>query len=94
MLNFPAKYFRKPIPFRYKITFMRTLQVTIPDDVFGVLSSFANRQDEFVPEAIQEKLERESRQHLKELLAEGYKATAKENLVLTKEFEAADLENL
>jgi hypothetical protein len=73
---------------------MRTLQVTIPDDVFGVLSSFANRQDKFVLEAIQEKLEREKRQNLNELLAEGYKATATEDLVLTKEFEAADLENL
>jgi hypothetical protein len=73
---------------------MRTLQVKIPDDVFGVLSSFANRQDKFVLEAIQEKLERENRQNLKELLAEGYQATATEDLVLTKEFEAADLENL
>jgi hypothetical protein len=73
---------------------MRTLQVTIPDDVFGVLSSFASRQDKFVLEAIQEKLEREKRQNLKELLAEGYQATAKEDLALTKEFEAADLENL
>jgi hypothetical protein len=67
---------------------MRTLQVTIPDDVFGVLSSFANRQDKFVLEAIQEKLERENRQNLKELLAEGYKATAKEDLALTKEFDS------
>jgi hypothetical protein len=73
---------------------MRTLQVTIPDDVFGVLSSFSKQQDKFVLEAIQEKLEREKRQNLKELLAEGYKATAEEDLVLTKEFEAADLENL
>jgi hypothetical protein len=69
---------------------MRTLQVTIPDDVFGVLSSL----DKFVLEAIQEKIERENRQNLKELLAEGYKATAKENLALTKEFAAADFENL
>jgi hypothetical protein len=66
---------------------MRTLQVTIPDDVFGVLSTFANRQDKFVLEAIQEKLEREKRQNLNELLAEGYKATATEDLALTKEFD-------
>jgi hypothetical protein len=71
---------------------MRTLQVTIPDDVFGVLSTFANRQDKFVLEAIQEKLERENRQNLNELLAEGYKAAATEDLALTKEFEAADNE--
>lgn len=73
---------------------MRTLQVTIPDEIFGVLSSFANRQDEFVVEAIKEKLEREKHQNLQQLLVEGYKATAKEDLALTKEFETADLENL
>ena len=73
---------------------MRTLQVTIPDEIFGVLSSLAKRQDEFVVEAIQEKLEREKHQNLKQLLVEGYKATAKEDLALTKEFETADLENL
>ena len=77
-----------------KITDMRTLQVTIPDEIFGVLSSLTKQQDEFVVEAIQEKLEREKHQNLKQLLAEGYKATAKEDLALTKEFETADLENL
>jgi hypothetical protein len=73
---------------------MRTLQVTIPDEIFGVLSSLAKKQDEFVVEAIKEKLEREQRQNLNQLLAEGYRATAKEDLELAKEFEAADLENL
>lgn len=76
------------------MAFMRTLQVTIPDEIFGVLSSLAKKQDEFVVEAIKEKLEREQRQNLKRLLAEGYRATAKEDLALTKEFESADLENL
>jgi hypothetical protein len=73
---------------------MRTLQVTIPDEIFGVLSSFSTKQDEFVVEAIKEKLEREKQQNLQQLLIEGYKATAKEDLALTKEFETADLENL
>ncbi len=73
---------------------MRTLQVTIPDEIFGVLSSLAKRQDEFVVEAIQEKLEREKHQNLKQLLVEGYQATANEDLALTKEFETADFENL
>jgi len=73
---------------------MRTLQVTIPDEIFGVLSSMTNHQDQFVVEAIREKLEREKTQNLKHLLTEGYQATAKEDLALTKEFEAADLENL
>ena len=66
---------------------MRTLQITIPDEIFGVLSSFSKHQDKFVVEAIREKLEREKTKNLKQLLAEGYKATAKEDLALTKEFE-------
>ena len=73
---------------------MRTLQVTIPDEIFGVLSSFSTKQDEFVVEAIREKLARENRQDFKQLLAEGYQATAKDDLALTKEFESADFENL
>ncbi len=73
---------------------MRTLQVTIPDEIFGVLSALEKRQDDFVVEAIKEKLEREKYRNLKQLLTEGYQATAKEDLALTKEFENADLENL
>lgn len=73
---------------------MRTLEVKLSDEIFGVLSSLAKKQDEFVVEAIKEKLEREKRQNFQQLLAEGYKSTAKEDLSLTKEFEAADLETL
>lgn len=73
---------------------MRTLQVTIPDEIYGVLNSLTKKQDEFVVEAIREKLEREKRQNTQKLLVEGYQATAKEDFALTKEFETADLENL
>lgn len=73
---------------------MRTLQITIPDEIFGILSLYSKQQDEFVVEAIREKLEREKSKNLKKLLAEGYKATAKEDLALTKDFETADFENL
>lgn len=73
---------------------MRTLQITIPDEIFGILSSYSKQQDEFVVEAIREKLKREKSKNLKKLLAEGYKATAKEDLALTKDFETADFENL
>ena len=73
---------------------MRTLEIKIPDEIFGVLSSFSKKQDEFVMDAIKEKLEREKANNLKQLLVEGYQAMAKEDLALTKEFEIADLENL
>jgi hypothetical protein len=71
---------------------MRTLQVTIPDEIFGVLSSFSKPQDEFVLEAIKEKLVREKSQNFNVLLAEGYLATAKEDLVIAKEFAFSDLD--
>ncbi len=73
---------------------MRTLQIKIPDEIFGILSDFSKEQDKFVVEAIQEKLEREKTKNLKQLLVEGYQVTAKEDLALTREFETADLENL
>ncbi|MCU0240582.1 MAG: hypothetical protein MUC29_14165 [Pyrinomonadaceae bacterium] len=73
---------------------MRTLEIKLPDEIFGVLSSLSKKQDKFVLEAIREKLEREKGQNLKQQMIEGYKATAKEDLALTKEFESADLENL
>ncbi|MBC7796185.1 MAG: hypothetical protein H7Z37_04840 [Pyrinomonadaceae bacterium] len=73
---------------------MKTLEITIPDEVFGVLNSVAKPQNKFVLEAIQEKLEREKAQNFKQLLEEGYIATAKEDLALTKEFEAADFDKL
>ena len=73
---------------------MRTLQITIPDELFGALSLLAKRQDKFVAEAIREKLAREKARNLQQLLAEGYRATAQEDLALAKEFECADLENL
>jgi hypothetical protein len=39
---------------------MKTIEVNLPDEVFGVLSSIAKKQDEFVLDAIREKIERES----------------------------------
>ncbi len=54
---------------------MKTLEVTIPDKIFGVLSSLTNHQDKFVLEAIREKLEREGNKEL----AEENKLSAKNN---------------
>lgn len=66
---------------------MKIIEVKLPDEIFGVLSAIAKQKDKFVVEAIREKLEREKKENLNQLLAEGYKATAKEDLELMKEFE-------
>lgn len=70
---------------------MKTLEINLPDEIFGVLSMLAGRRDEFVVEAIKEKIEREKRHSL---LVEGYQAAFQEDLALAKEFETADFENL
>lgn len=51
---------------------MKTLEIKLPDENFGILSVIAKQQDKFVVEAIKEKIERENKQSL---LVEGYQAT-------------------
>ena len=70
---------------------MKTIEVKLPDEIFGVLSVIAKQQDKFVVEAIKEKIEREKKHSL---LVEGYQATYQEDLSLAKEFETADFENV
>lgn len=38
---------------------MKTLEIKIPDEVFGVLSTIAKKKDKFVVDAIKEKIARE-----------------------------------
>ncbi len=73
---------------------MKTIEIKVPDEILGFLSSVSREQEKFVLEAIKEKVRREKTRDLKVLLAEGYQATAGEDLKITKEFETADLENL
>ena len=70
---------------------MKTLEVKIPDEIFGILSVIAKKRDEFVIDAIKEKIVREKKHTL---LVEGYQASFKEDLALADEFETADFENL
>lgn len=70
------------------------LEVNVPDEIFSGLSLNPAKREEFVLEAIKEKVQREKKENLTALLAEGYQATRGADLALTKEFEAADLENL
>ncbi len=70
---------------------MKTLEIKLPDEVFGVLSAIAKQQDKFVVEAIKKKIEREKKHSL---LVEGYQATFQEDSALAKEFETADFENV
>ena len=73
---------------------MQTIEVNVPDDVLNSLGSVSKERETFVLEAIKEKINREKKRNLPLLLAEGYRAVAKEDLKVAKEFEAADFENL
>lgn len=73
---------------------MKTIEIDIPDEILGFLGSVSKEQEKFVLEAIKEKVSREKQRDLKTLLAEGYRASAAEDLKITREFESADLENL
>ncbi len=73
---------------------MKTIEIKIPDEIFGFLGSVSREQEKFVLEAIKEKVNREKKRNLKAILVEGYQATLAEDFEITKEFEAADLENL
>lgn len=70
---------------------MKTLEIKLPDEIFGVLSAIAKQKDKFVVEAIKEKIAREKKHSL---LVEGYKTTFQEDLELAKEFESADFESV
>ncbi len=54
---------------------MTTIQLTIPDEVIRLMDSISEPREEFVLEAIQEKLARENRNNLTEILVKGYQAT-------------------
>lgn len=73
---------------------MQTIEINVSDEVLGFLGSVSKEREKFVLEAIDEKINREKKQSLQSLLAEGYRATAAEDLKITKAFEVADLENL
>ena len=73
---------------------MQKIEVNIPDEILGFLGSVSKEREKFVLEAIREKVNRDKKSNLKTLLVEGYQATAADDLKITKEFEAADLENV
>jgi metal-responsive CopG/Arc/MetJ family transcriptional regulator len=70
------------------------LNITLPK----ILVEAMNRMTEprkrswFIAEAVKQRIEQKEKEEMEQRLIEGYKATAKENRALTREFEDADLE--
>ncbi len=70
---------------------MKRLNITLPEELDKALDGMPSKSG-FIAEALKEKLEREKRKKLGELLIEGYKATKEEDKKLNKEWEEITLE--
>jgi glucose-6-phosphate-specific signal transduction histidine kinase len=70
---------------------MRRLNITLPDEIGQQIEAIPNKS-RFIAEAIKERLERERRQKIDELLIEGYKATKEEDRRTNEEWEGITLE--
>jgi metal-responsive CopG/Arc/MetJ family transcriptional regulator len=70
------------------------LNITIPKPLAQELEKLTQNKSDFIAEALASKIKELRKQKLKELLTEGYKATAREAAAISGDFEAADLEGL
>ncbi len=70
------------------------LNITIPKDLAQTLNEFAGhrKRSRFIVEAVRKQIDNKRKEEIEKSLEEGYRATARESLALTKEFEHADLE--
>ena len=77
---------------------MKTIQIELPKAMEEQLNSMSQDQQNFIVEAIREKIEKKTvteadTESLTESLIEGYQATYEEDLSLTSDFESVDLED-
>ncbi|WAC13737.1 hypothetical protein [Dyadobacter pollutisoli] len=69
---------------------MKTIKLTLPDPAIAYIKSIQKKEEIFAKEAVEEKIARGHRTNLKDLLKEGYQATAKEDLEISNDFQFAD----
>ena len=65
---------------------MSTITLNLPPDIDKELSELSVKKEEFLLEALKEKIRSEKRLNLESLLIEGYKERRKENELLNKDF--------
>lgn len=70
---------------------MIRLNITLPEDIVRYLAQKQNKS-RFIAQALREKLEREKRERIETLMAEGYKSTELEDKNLDAEWDKASLE--
>ena len=71
---------------------MVRLNITLPDDIAEKIANKPNKS-RFIAEALKEKIEREKKKQIENLLLEGYSATSEENEKLQDDWEITDTEN-
>jgi len=70
------------------------LNVTLPRDLVESLNQIAGprNRSRMISESVREYIRQRKKTELEKRLEEGYRASAAENIAMTKEFEAIDLE--
>ncbi|MCL5073054.1 MAG: hypothetical protein M1308_19525 [Actinobacteria bacterium] len=70
---------------------MKRLNITLPDKVAEAVEVYQNKS-KFIAEAIIEKIEKDKKEKLDELLVEGYKSECDSNKNVNHDWEDATLE--
>ena len=70
------------------------LNITLPAELAKELKHItaSRKQSKFVAEAVEQKIKQLKQKQMEKELAAGYKATRKEGVEITKEFDSVDLE--
>ena len=70
------------------------LNITLSKDLVMSLDQITGprKRSRFIEEAVEMRLKQKQKEKLDKLLEEGYRATKKESLALSREFEHVDLE--
>ena len=73
---------------------MKTLQLSLPEELEKELTFLSHDSESFIITAIREKMQSLHHRDIHSLLQEGYQSTREEDLAITHEFEAADFEHV
>jgi hypothetical protein len=72
---------------------MAVITLNIPEEIDKELIKLRVKREDFLLEALKEKIKFEKDSNLNDLLAEGYRERRTENELLSKDFFHSDLEN-
>lgn len=73
---------------------MKTIKIELSESEVNFIHSLQKEEERFTKEAIEEKIARERRDSLEEMLKEGYQKTREEDISIANDFRHADFENL